>query len=121
MTLLTLTPSQLPRTGSAAPLNLTTAMSAGVIGSNAGVTWANTGKEFLVINVASGGSTASVVIGTTIEGQAVSPISMTLTPSAVNVIGPFPSDEMLNGYMTVNFGTPANISGIALVQYVGVL
>jgi hypothetical protein len=121
MSLLTLTPTQLPRTGSAAPLNLTSLMTAGVIGANTGVTWTSTGREFLVINVATGGSTASVVIGTTIEGQAVSPISLTLTPTAINTFGPFPTDETLNGVMTVNFGTPANITGIALVQYVGVI
>lgn len=121
MSLLTLTPTQLPRTGAAAPLNLTSLMAAGVIGSNAGVTWSNTGREFLVVNVATGGSTASVVIGTTIEGQAVAPITLTLTASAINIIGPFPSDETLNGQMTVNFGTPANVSGIALTQYVGVI
>jgi hypothetical protein len=121
VTLLTLTPTQLPRTGASAPLNLTSLMAAGVVGSNAGVTWANTGREFLAVNVASGGSTASVVIGTTIEGQAVTPISLTLTASAVNIIGPFPTDETTNGQMTVNFGTPANISGVALAQYVGVI
>lgn len=121
MTLLTLTPTQLPRTGSAAPLNLTSLMAAGVIGSNAGVTWTNTGREFLVVNVASGGSTASIVIGTTIEGQAVTPLPLTLTASAINSFGPFASDMTLNGVMTVTFGTPANITGIALVQYVGVI
>lgn len=121
MSLLTLTPTQMPRTGSTAPLNVTSLMAAGVIGSNSGATWANTGREVLLINVASGGSTASIVIGTTIEGQAVSPISLTLTASAVNMVGPFATDETLAGQMTVNFGTAANISGIALVQYVGVI
>jgi hypothetical protein len=119
MTLLTLTPTQLPRTSSA-PLNLTTLVAAGTLGSNTGVTWANTGREFLAVTVTSGGSTCSVAIGTTIEGQAVSPISLTLTSSATNLIGPFATDETLAGAMTVNFGTPANVT-VALVQYVGVI
>jgi hypothetical protein len=121
MSLLTLTPTQLPRTGATAPLNLTSLMAAGVIGANTGVTWANTGREFLVVNVATGGTTAVVQIGTTIEGQAVTPITLTLTASAINMIGPFPMDETLAGQMTVTFGTPANVSGIAMPQYVGVI
>ncbi|MCX4750899.1 hypothetical protein OG455_41195 [Kitasatospora sp. NBC_01287] len=120
MSLLSLSPTQLPRTGASAPLNLTTLMAAGTLGSNTGVTWANTGREFLVIAVASGGSTCSIPIGTTIEGQAVAPLTPTLTASATNVIGPFPSDETLGGVMTVNFGTAANVT-VALVQYIGVI
>ena len=40
MTVLTLTPTQLPRTSSA-PVNLTTLIAAGTLGSNTGVTWTN--------------------------------------------------------------------------------
>lgn len=121
MSLLTLTPTQLPKTGAAAPLNLTTLTAAGALGSNTGVTWSNSGREFLVVNVAAGGSTCSIAIGTTIEGQAVSPLTPTLTASAWNVIGPFPTDEEgAGGMMTVTFGTPANVT-VALVQFVGVL
>lgn len=121
MSLLTLTPTQLPRTGASAPLNLTSLLSGTTLGSNTGVTWASTGKEFLAIQLGSSASTCSIVIGTTIEGQAVSPLTPTLVTSAINVLGPFPTDETLNGAMTVNFGTPANITGICLIQFVGVL
>jgi hypothetical protein len=121
VSILTLTPTQLPKTGASAPVNLTTLIAAGVVGSNTGVTWQNTGHEFLVIAVGSGGSTCSIAIGTTIEGQAVSPLTPTLTASATNVIGPFPTDEEApGGTITVSFGTPANIT-LALLQYVGVL
>lgn len=120
MSLLTLTPSQLPMTGAAAPLNLTTLAAAGTLGSNTGVTWSNTGREFLVVNVASGGSTCSIAIGTTIEGQPVAPLTPTLVSSAWNVIGPFPTDEEVGGMIQVTFGTPANVT-VALVQFVGVL
>src|SRR5690242_10477410 len=93
MSLLTLTPTQFPRTGASAPLNLTTLMAAGTLGSNTGVSFSNTGREVLFVNVAVGGSTGSIAIGTTVEGQAVSPLTPTLTSSAINVLGPFPSDE----------------------------
>jgi hypothetical protein len=121
MSLLTVTPTQFPKTGSGAPLNLTSLMAAGTLGSNTGVSFSNTGKEVLFVNVASGGSTCSIAIGTTIEGQAVSALTPTLTASAVNVIGPFPSDEnQPGGTMTITFGTPANVT-VALGQFVGVI
>ncbi|WP_157536215.1 hypothetical protein [Kitasatospora mediocidica] len=121
MTLLTLNPTQQPRTGSAAPVNLTSLMAAGVLGSNTGVSFANTGREVLFVNVASGGSTCSIAIGTTIEGQPVTALTPTLTASAINVLGPFPSDEnQPGGTMQITFGTTANVT-VALVQNVGVI
>jgi hypothetical protein len=121
MSILTLTPSQFPKVGAGAPLNLTTLIAAGVVGSNTGVQWTNTGKEVLICAVASGGSTCSIAIGTTIEGQAVSPLTPTLVSSATNVLGPFPTDlEAAGGLITITFGTPASITA-ALLQFVGVL
>lgn len=121
MTLLTLTPTPQPRTGSSAPVNLTSLMAAGTLGSNTGVSFVNTGREVLFVNVAAGGSTCSIAIGTTIEGQAVASLTPTLTASAINVIGPFPSDEnQPGGTMTITFGTPANVT-VALLQNSGVL
>lgn len=120
MSVLTLTPTQLPRTGALAPVNLTTLLAAGVVTGDTGVTWQNTGREFLLVAVASGGSTCTIPIGTTVEGQAVSSLTPTLVASATNVLGPFPTDEELAGMITVNFGTAANVT-VALLQYVGVL
>jgi hypothetical protein len=120
MSLLTLTPTQMPKTGSAAPLNLTTLIAAGTLGSNSGVTWQNTGREVLLVAVASGGSTCTIPIGTTVEGQAVNSLTPTLTASATQMLGPFASDIAASGMITVNFGTAANVT-VALVQYVGVL
>lgn len=121
MTLLSLTATAQPRTGSSAPVNLTALMAAGTLGGNTGVSFVNTGREVLYANVASGGSTGSVAIGTTIEGQPVTAIPLTLTSSAVNVIGPFPADEnQPGGTITVTFGTPANVT-CALLQNSGVL
>lgn len=120
MSFLTLAATPLPKTGPSAPLNLTGLAAAGTLGSNTGVTWSNSGREFLVVNVASGGSTCSIAIGTTIEGQTVPALTPTLTSSAFNIIGPFPADETSAGTMTVSFGTPANVT-VALCQFVGVL
>jgi hypothetical protein len=120
MARLSLTPSPLPKTGASAPLNLTALIAAGTLGSNTGVTFANSGREFLVITVAAGGSTCTVDIGTTIEGQAVTAITPTLTASVTEVIGPFPADENQQGaVMNVDFGTPANVT-VALLQFAGV-
>lgn len=121
MARLSLTPTQLPKTGASAPLNLTALIAAGTLGANTGVTFSNSGREFLVIAVASGGSTCTVNIGATIEGQAVTAITPTLTASVTEIIGPFPADEDQPGGVTVNvdFGTPANVT-VALLQTVGV-
>lgn len=121
MSNLTLTPTLLPKTGASAPLNLTSLLTAGTLGANTGVTWSGTGREILYIQVGASTSTCSIAIGTTIEGQAVAALTPTLVASAINVIGPFPSDEMSAGMMTVTFGTPANVTGVALLQFVGVL
>jgi hypothetical protein len=121
MSLLTLTSSQFPKTGAAAPLNLTSLMAAGTLGANTGISFSNTGREVLFVNVATGGSTCSIAIGTTIEGQAVAPLAPTLSASAVEVLGPFPTDEnQPGGLINITFGTPANVT-VALCQFVGVL
>lgn len=121
MSNLTLTPTQFPKTGASAPLNLTALLTAGAIGANTGVTWSNTGREILYVQLGASASTCQILIGTTIEGQAVPSLTPTLVTSAINVIGPFPADEQsATGMMTVTFGTPANLTGVALLQFVGV-
>lgn len=111
MTLLTISPAQLPGTGT--PLDLTAAIAGTTaLGSNTGVSFANTGREILFVSVAAGGSTATVPIGTTIEGQAVTSLGpYTLTASHTSVIGHFPADEdFQGGLIEVTFGTPANVT-----------
>lgn len=121
MSLLTLTATQQPKTGSGAPVNLTSLIAAGTLGANTGVSFVNTGREVLFVNVAVGGSTCSIAIGTTIEGQAVAALTPVLTTSAINVIGPFPADEnQPGGTIQVTFGTPANVT-VGLLQNAGVL
>lgn len=121
MSNLTLTPTAFPKTGASAPLNLSALLTAGTLGANTGVTWSNTGREILYVQLGASASTCQILIGTTIEGQAVSSLTPTLVTTAINVIGPFPSDEQApGGTMTVTFGTPANVTGVALLQFVGV-
>ncbi|RPE39743.1 hypothetical protein EDD90_2760 [Streptomyces sp. Ag109_O5-1] len=121
MSRLALTPSVQPKTGTTAPLNLTAQLTAGALSGNTGVSFTNTGREVLYIQSGATATIASVQIGTTIEGQAVGPIALNLHSSAVDVIGPFPTDEnQANGQIYVDFTTPANVTGVALVQNGGV-
>jgi hypothetical protein len=120
VTLLTLTPTQQPRTGSGVPVNLSALLTAGALGSDTGVTFANSGHEVLYVELTSTTTTISVEVGTLIEGEPVSSIPVTPVVSAINVIGPFPADEdQPGGYVTVTFGTAANVTGVALLQNVG--
>jgi hypothetical protein len=80
-------------------------------------------------NTTAGTSTATVEIGTTVEGQVPPGISITLTSGVGQEIGPFPADEDQivaggiqgsGGLIYVDFGTPAAITGVYLEQNVGV-
>lgn len=115
MARLSLTPTVLPGTGSGAPLNATAALQ--TLTPNTGVSFSNPGNVWLHV-LTSGASNATVNIGTTIEGQAVGGITLTLVSTATNIIGPFPLDENTSaGVVTVDFGTPANVTSAALLQY----
>jgi hypothetical protein len=117
MARLTLTATQAPGTGSSAPLDLTALLTAGSLGSNTGVSfpWNPTYKLFVL--TVTGATTIIVNIGTTIEGQAVASITLNATTAAhVYEVGPFPLDEEQQGaVMWVDFGTAANVSGVALI------
>jgi hypothetical protein len=121
MSLLTLTPTQQPKTSAAAPLNLTTLLAAGGIGSNTGVEWVNSGREVLYVQQGTAASTVVVSIGTEVEGEPVTSITFAGTANDILVIGPFNADEEFqpSDLIEVTFGTPANISGVALLQNVG--
>jgi hypothetical protein len=121
MARLALTPAAQPKTGSGAPLNLTSQLTAGALAGNSGVSFTNTGREVLYVQSGATATIANVQIGTTIEGQAIPAIALNLHTSAVDVIGPFPTDEnQPGGLIFVDFATPANVTGVALVQNGGV-
>ncbi|MEV7770584.1 hypothetical protein [Kitasatospora sp. NPDC086791] len=93
------------------------------IGTNLTLTAAptNSGAAPQASNTTAGSSTVIVNIGTTIEGQPVTAITASLASNAVNVVGPFASDvNQPNGQIYVDFGTPASVTGVALLQNAGV-
>lgn len=122
MARLSMTATQQPKTGSTAPVNLSSLLTAGTLGSNTGVSFSNTGREVLYVQSGATATTANVQIGTTIEGQAVTALSLTLHASSIDVIGPFPTDEnQAGGLIYVDFAAAADVTGVALVQNAGVL
>jgi hypothetical protein len=118
---LALTPTALTKTASA--LNITDLIATGTLGTNTGVSFANSGREFLAVTVAAGSSTCSVNIGTTVEGAQPPALTPTIPASKTSLLGPFPFDENQTGasagQIFVDFGTPANVT-VALLQFVGV-
>lgn len=86
MARLALTPTVLTK---ATPLNATSGQVA--LTGFTGVSYVNTGREFLVFVVGSTASTLTENIGLTIQGQTVAAPTPALTTSATNIVGPFPS------------------------------
>jgi hypothetical protein len=119
VTLLTLTPTAQPRSGAA--VNLTTLLAAGTLGANTGVSFSNTGREVLYVQQASSASTIIVAVGTLIEGEAVTSITIAGVASDIQFVGPFDTveDQPGGNLIQVTFGTPANVSGVALIQNAG--
>lgn len=120
MTIMTLNAAQQAKPGpaSATPLNLTTLFTSP--GANTGVTFRNSGREVLYVQQGTATSTMAVTIGSTVEGQAVSSITYAGVASDIQMIGPFDSAfNDANGMVTVNLGTPANVTGVALVANAG--
>lgn len=121
MTFLTLNATPQSRPGSGQPLNLTTLLADGALGSNSGVEFMNSGREVLYVQQGTAASTITVTIGATVEGQAVNSIQFSGVASDIVMIGPFNSDfDVQPGSLVqVTFGTPADVTGVALVSNVG--
>jgi len=119
MSLLNLAPTQQAR--SATPVNMTALLAAGALGSNTGVEFTNSGREALYVQQGTAASTIIVNIGSTVEGEPVTPITYSGVAGALQEVGPFNSDEdyQPGSLIEVTFGTPANISGVALLQNTG--
>ena len=126
MSLLTLTPVVLTA-GGASPTDLTAALAASPLGGNTGIVFQNTGKEVVYVqtNATAGGTTVSSDIGTTIQGQTVPAVPGGTQPlSDLRMYGPYPSQyDRQDGTSNVeiDFGTPANISGVVVVRMPGVI
>ncbi len=114
MSRLALTPTVLAKN---LPTNITDLLTG--LSANTGVSFSNSGREFLVVNVLTGGSTCSVNIGTTVEGSQPPVLTPALTALKLEIFPPFPFDEdQPAGVMWVDFGTPANVT-VALLQFTG--
>lgn len=119
--LLNLTPTQQPKTGATAPVNLTALLAAGGLGSNTGVSFTNTGREVLYVQQTSTPTTIVVAIGTQVEGEPVTSLTFSGVASAIQVVGPFNADEDVQpgSLVEVTFGTAADITAVALMQNTG--
>lgn len=121
MTLLTLSPVTL-QGDIPAPVDLTTTLSGSPLGSNTGVLFANSLRVVLAVSVTAS-TTVTSDIGTTVQGQTVPGIQETLGSAGTWLIGPFPSQfDKQDGTsdVEVDFGTPASVSGVALLYIPGV-
>lgn len=122
MTYLTLTATPQSRAVAGnTPVNLTSLLTAGALGSNSGVEWQNTNREVLYVQQGTAASDVTVAIGATVEGEPVTSITYTGVASAIQVIGPFDTVEESAGMIQVTFATPADITGVALLSNSGAL
>jgi hypothetical protein len=125
MSLLTLTAIVLTP-GGGAPENITTALSGSPLSPNTGILFQNTGRETVIVqtNSTAGGTTVTSDIGTTIQGQAVPGVTVTEPLSTIEEFGPFPSQyNKTDGTndIEIDFGTPANVTGVIVVRQGGVV
>lgn len=123
MTLLTLTPANL-NLGGASPFNQTAALAASPLGTNTGILFPNSGREVVVVQTGSGGSTTVTSdIGTQVEGQTPPGVAApTQALSTTLMYGPYQRDyDKQDGTYNVqiDFGTPANVTGVIVVRVPG--
>ena len=122
MSLLSLSPVSLA--GSiVTPEDLTTLLSGSPLGSNTGVLFANSGRVVLAVSVTAT-TTVTSDIGTTVQGQTVPGIQATLSSAGTYLLGPFPSQfnrQDGTSDIEIDFGTPGNVTGVALLFIPGVV
>jgi hypothetical protein len=75
----------------------------------------------LFVQLGTAASTIVVAIGSTVEGQPVTSITLTGVANDIMMIGPFNTDFDVQpgSLIDVTFGTPANVAGVALVANSG--
>lgn len=123
--LLALTPVDLNPGGGPAT-SLTAALATSPLGAgNTGITFPNTGQEVVYVQTAatSGGTTVTTDIGTTVEGQPVPGIEQDEAASTIEMFGPFESvfnKQDGTNDVELDFGTPANVTGVVVVRQPGV-
>lgn len=112
----TLTPSQFVKDG--AGLNITSLLAAP---TQTVLTFANSGREILIVAPAATLETVTVNVGVTVLGQAVSNFSeVSLTNGSIYAFGPFdsPVNQPGTGLVQITLSTITAIT-VALVQTVG--
>lgn len=118
MTNAAITPTVL--TADSVKTNLSTVAATTAVTASNGVTFNNTGTVVLLVT-GSVANTATVVVGSTVLGQAVTSftVAMTGTVNVVDVLGPFHSALNAPGTQTVTITFSAACS-VGLVQIPGV-
>lgn len=88
-----------------------------------GVSWSNTGREVLFVNLGSTATTETENIGVSILGQAVTALSQTPGVSTITLYGPFPSvfNQPSSGtnQIWIDFSSVVSLT-VALIQIPGV-
>jgi hypothetical protein len=101
-----------------------TALTLASIGSNTGFTFPNLpGLTLVICKTVTGDPGASIVPGTQILGQSVSAIPLAQAVAAhMYLLGPFYTlDANIGGNLVqINFATPADVSGLCVIQSGGV-
>jgi hypothetical protein len=102
----------------------TTAMTYATLGANTGITFPNIpGLTLVFCKTVTGDPAATITPGAQILGVSIPAIAFTeATPAHVYLLGPFYTVDANAGTNTVqiNFGTPANVSGVVVIQSGGV-
>lgn len=88
-----------------------------------GVSWSNTGREVLWVNLGSTATTETENIGVSVLGQAVTALTQTPTVSAITPYGPYPSvfNQPSSGtnQVWIDFSSVVGLT-VALLQIPGV-
>ncbi|SRR5579883_1450534 len=88
-----------------------------------GVSWSNTGREILLVNLGATATTETENIGVSVLGQAVTALTVTPGTSAITPYGPFPSafNQPSSGtnQVWIDFSSVTSLT-VALLQMPGV-
>ena len=117
-----ITPTSLIAEGT---VNLTalSATASPTTGVGNGVSFSNTGQQTVIVSAGTAtGQTATILVGTTVLGQAVSSFTVNLITSAIQTLGPFHTldDQPGSNTVFVDFTFSAGTTTCGLLQWVGV-
>jgi|SRR5579872_5301489 len=102
----------------------TTALSLATLGANTGITFPNLpGTTLVLCKTVTGDPGASITPGAQILGVSIPAISLVeATPAHVYLLGPFFTLDANAGtnLVQINFTTPADVSGVCVLQLGGV-